>query len=727
MKKVLKNNGKSLKLTTLGFTLIELLAVIIILAIIALIAVPIILDVVEDARISAGKSEAQMILSGINNYCTTEDVKYQMDNNYVRKCTTSLDVEKVKEMINLGNATVDSIKYDGSRLTELIITSNNHTFTLCASGQFAMDEECKDPRDELIINITKSEGTNLWNSDVVLDIKQKDATEFTLEQKREIFANIFDFNSYEEMINTLSVMQVTWEELLESANISSEEELYEILFKNIQASFYVDKKEQLEKLGVIFLKVKDENNRESYVSSLNGKVKYSFNKNGTHKFNIDYKDTIITENFEINNIREKNTAKPYKVNIGFGSNNSFDSPILYSIDNSNTWNVLSNKIEIEANNSISFKYNKSIDGTDSISTITQVVFNNKYYTHFKDLEEWRVYFPNREFWLWMFAQSSVNEQYGIQLTNRQLILFISLTAGDILNINKINDINNIYTYNLYGYQLISDALTMTEEELNKKYPQRLYDEIEEISSNTIFNNNNIITTINVTEDTNLFFRVEYCLTTDTYVEVVVWDEKRRRKVRKKKRIKDITYDDELVVWDFDKGEFTTAKPLWIMKEKTTTKYNLLKFSDGSELKTINQHRIFNKEKGKFTYPMTEETPVGTTTFNVEGKEVKLVSKEIVEKEVEYTNIITEYHMNLFANNILTSCRFSNLYPIKDMKYEKEKRKKITREKYKNIPEEYYYGLRLEEQPIEVNRGNDVHHVDSIEEYIQEILIPNKKK
>ena len=41
-----------------GFTLIELLAVIIILAIIALIATPIILNVIEDARKSAGKSEA---------------------------------------------------------------------------------------------------------------------------------------------------------------------------------------------------------------------------------------------------------------------------------------------------------------------------------------------------------------------------------------------------------------------------------------------------------------------------------------------------------------------------------------------------------------------------------------------------------------------------------------------------------------------------------------------
>ena len=44
-----------------GFTLIELLAVIIILAIIALIATPIILNVIDDARKSAGLSESEII------------------------------------------------------------------------------------------------------------------------------------------------------------------------------------------------------------------------------------------------------------------------------------------------------------------------------------------------------------------------------------------------------------------------------------------------------------------------------------------------------------------------------------------------------------------------------------------------------------------------------------------------------------------------------------------
>ncbi len=63
-----------------GFTLIELLAVIIILAIVALIATPIILDVIADAQKSAAKSEAQLIVGGIEQGCATAMVAVQLDN-----------------------------------------------------------------------------------------------------------------------------------------------------------------------------------------------------------------------------------------------------------------------------------------------------------------------------------------------------------------------------------------------------------------------------------------------------------------------------------------------------------------------------------------------------------------------------------------------------------------------------------------------------------------------
>ena len=128
-----------------GFTLIELLAVIIILAIVALIATPIILDVVEDARISAGKSEAQMILGGINNYCASSEMKKQMgalgSEDIDCSIKTSFTEEEIEKMLNLGNATVVSNSYSNGKVTGLVIKSNNHTFTLCSNNQFAMDDE----------------------------------------------------------------------------------------------------------------------------------------------------------------------------------------------------------------------------------------------------------------------------------------------------------------------------------------------------------------------------------------------------------------------------------------------------------------------------------------------------------------------------------------------------------------------------------------------------------
>ncbi len=221
-----------------------------------------------------------------------------------------------------------------------------------------------------------------------------------------------------------------------------------------------------------------------------------------------------------------------------------------------------------------------------------------------------------------------------------------------------------------------------------------------------------------------------CLPAGTMVTVEVEevDEKgRKRKRRKKKKIEDLTYDDELVVWDFDKGCFTTAKPLWLMQKSETIEYNLLKFSDGTELKTIVQHRIFNKEAGKFTYPMTDETPIGTTTFNENGEEVTLVSKEVITGKVEFYNVISHYHMNVFAEGILTSCRFNNLYPIKDMKFVKDDRELVSREEYQDIPDEYFDGLRLAEQPKEINRGNDDVHAKSLVEHIKNVYIANAKK
>jgi hypothetical protein len=222
-----------------------------------------------------------------------------------------------------------------------------------------------------------------------------------------------------------------------------------------------------------------------------------------------------------------------------------------------------------------------------------------------------------------------------------------------------------------------------------------------LNSGTIsFNIQAFVTTVTGTEYTKMIgFYSPLCLAEGTMITMADGTFK---------EISTITYNDDLQVWDFDNGELSTAKPLWIKQAEKTNQYNLLQFSNGSSLKTISQHRIFNVEKGKFTYPMSTDTPVGTTTFTGNSY-TTLTNKTTIKMDnnqsIKYYNIITNYHINLFANSILTSCRYSNLYPIKDLQYVKENQLNLSSNPNPfadSIPIEYVNGLRLLEQPIPIS-------------------------
>lgn len=142
----------------------------------------------------------------------------------------------------------------------------------------------------------------------------------------------------------------------------------------------------------------------------------------------------------------------------------------------------------------------------------------------------------------------------------------------------------------------------------------------------------------------------------------------------KKPVEYITYDDDLLVWDFFNGCFASAKPRWIKIKQAAEVYNKLTFDNGATLGLVGEggtqgyHRIFNKQACCFTHTGVPETPDGTITFAEDKSEPVLVSQELVNNTVDYYNIITDKHFNLFANGILTSCKCSNMYRIENMKY-----------------------------------------------------------
>lgn len=168
-----------------------------------------------------------------------------------------------------------------------------------------------------------------------------------------------------------------------------------------------------------------------------------------------------------------------------------------------------------------------------------------------------------------------------------------------------------------------------------------------------------------------------------------------------KKVQNVKYDDTLLVWDFDNGCFAKAKPIWIKQKEVADYYYKCEFEDGTTLNLVGSngecHSVFSVDDNCFIHATD---CVGKNIASRNGI-VKLVSCKRIDTEVEYYNIITNYHLNLYAGDILTSAGYlNNLYKIENMKFVKEDREIIPFEDYKNISKELYYGLRLGEMKKE---------------------------
>ena len=161
----------------------------------------------------------------------------------------------------------------------------------------------------------------------------------------------------------------------------------------------------------------------------------------------------------------------------------------------------------------------------------------------------------------------------------------------------------------------------------------------------------------------------------------------------KKRIEDLDYDDEILVWDFDNGCWTYAKPIWIRKEGRGERIFKLTFEDGTVVQYVNQHYFFNVEQGEFVDGVFFE--VGEHTMNEKGEKLKLVNKELILEETPFYSFVTDYYMNGYVNGILQSPGFINLYEIKDMKFVKDD-VKLRPESDFDLPREFIRGFRLTE-------------------------------
>ena len=166
-----------------------------------------------------------------------------------------------------------------------------------------------------------------------------------------------------------------------------------------------------------------------------------------------------------------------------------------------------------------------------------------------------------------------------------------------------------------------------------------------------------------------------------------------------KNIEDVGYDDSLLVWDFDNGEYASARPIWIkMAERTDYKFSV-RLASGAVLEMTGEHghRAFNIDQSKFEYLPRS---VGDRVWTLDGIDT-VVSCEKTPADCDYYNVVTSGHLNLFANGILTSCRLNNCrnFDAKRMRWFGNARQYHTCDEFAAIQTGWIEGLRLLEQPI----------------------------
>lgn len=179
-----------------------------------------------------------------------------------------------------------------------------------------------------------------------------------------------------------------------------------------------------------------------------------------------------------------------------------------------------------------------------------------------------------------------------------------------------------------------------------------------------------------------------------------------------KKIEDITYNDLLLVWNYETGTYTYEYPIWIEQGKTTNHYQKTTFSDGTVLKTVGQHGVFSKDLNQFVSVHDSEnfkvgTEIAKLNANNEIEYVKVVSIETIDEPVEYYHVVSTRYYDIIANNVITTdgtVILSNLYDFgKNITWENRDYDELELYDYSLfsdvMPYYMFKGLRVEEGKV----------------------------
>lgn len=134
------------------------------------------------------------------------------------------------------------------------------------------------------------------------------------------------------------------------------------------------------------------------------------------------------------------------------------------------------------------------------------------------------------------------------------------------------------------------------------------------------------------------------------------------------KVEDITYSDRILSWNFFTGK-AEGKDLCIIINHGENKYAVLNsvFSDGTVLRTIDEHGVFDATLNKFVYlsPDTYRQYLGHKFIKVDPSgsysKVKLTDAYVTEEVTTAYSVTSDVNCNAVAQGILTIPPYDNFY------------------------------------------------------------------
>lgn len=165
---------------------------------------------------------------------------------------------------------------------------------------------------------------------------------------------------------------------------------------------------------------------------------------------------------------------------------------------------------------------------------------------------------------------------------------------------------------------------------------------------------NLISVNAVIADTSGVTITPVCLTGDTLIRMADGTDKRIDTLSVGERV--LSFNPKTMRLEPDEITYTDSA-----ENKSFTEYDIWRFSDGTEIKTVHRHRFYNVNRGKMVY--MDEWRIGDKGYRLDGEKITLESHENVKADIKHYTLFTK-NQNYFANGALSGNRHTPPLDIK---------------------------------------------------------------